>query len=303
MALSRTWQAGPFFKHAAAIFPAIDDVAYAQRFELINFIVMRIAHEFIGLMNYAYLTPVILQQSNNGAYGTGGTWTASTNTLVVSGLSSNFAPTDIWKVVTFRNGASVYIGYISAWQSTTTVTLTGNMLPTGNLAALDQVIVVPSVPSDDSVVLAGINMARTGEQVNLDLQSSATGAIEPSQLEGLRFFRTMSVQNRSRIAYATVGDRINMAKGTALPSYGTLILTYPRLPIAVTQDTDFLDILDGSPVRLAQILLQKTLDERFYHRKDIPYADDIKMHVEGIYKEHQMAATSQAIKEKVDLLI
>ena len=302
MALSRVWQAAPFIKHAMASFPAVDEVAYAQRFELINLVQYKVASALYSMMTGAYQTIVIMAQDIIGKIGTGGTWIQATSTLTVSGLTANFVPGDVQKLITFTDGTNTYCGFISAYIASTQVQVYGNLLPSGNIAVLTSVILVPTVPTSDSISLAGVDMMRTGEQINVDINSSTTSAIEAVSLEALRFFRNMSTQNRSRIVYSLVGDRVILDKGSAVSTYGTILLYYPRSPVLVAQDTDFLDLPDGGVVNMAMVVLKHELNTRFYHEKRDFLAEGQAI-ITGLYAEHKEILATQTIQEKMSILM
>jgi hypothetical protein len=285
-----------------AAFPAIDEVAWTQRFEIINMIQYKVASEFYGLMYGAYHTMVILQQDTAGRVGTGGTYTVATTTLNVTGLSSNFLSSDVGKLITFTDGTLTYCGFISAFLSSTSVQVQGNDLPVSNIAALTSVIVVSTVVSSDAVSISGIDMMRTGEQVNIDMQSTLTSSIEAVGLEALRFFRNMSAQNRNRIVYSLMGDRILLSNGINLTGYGTLTIAYPRSPIPVQQDADYIDLLDGGIINLAMLLLKKHLSERFYHEKR-DYMAEAQVILADIYKNHDAVLKAQIVQEKALVLM
>ncbi|GEM_PF-6769254 len=79
-------------------------------------------------------------------------WTAATRQLTAT-MGFPFAIADINKLIMFKNAGIVYSGRIEAWISAVIVTVIGDGLPTGNLAAVDTVLVGDNSPDASDLIL------------------------------------------------------------------------------------------------------------------------------------------------------
>lgn len=302
MALSRRWTAAEFMNHAMAQAQVEDQVAYAQRHELINLITQRVVDQFYSLMAQAYMTPAILTPDTTAKYATDATssFTAATRTLTASDISSNFVAGDVGKIIVWRKSTTVSIGYIESISSTLAVVVVGDNLPSSDQATIDDVIVVPTAPSENYVQLASLTIMRIGMPIKMELESSVTNAIEPVSLEAYRNFRTAAAQNRNKIIWVYDGDQILLKKGSSLASYGTLTLRYPRVPVEVIADSDYIDLPDGAATSLALELLKRELLRRFKNLE--PNLEDLRSMVQDMYRTFQGAVQTEEIDEKVKAL-
>lgn len=302
MALSRRWTLASFMDHAMAQAQVQDEVAYVQRQDLINLVCQRVVDQFYSLMSHAFMTPAILAVDTTAKYATGTTsaYTAATRTVTAVDISSNFVAGDVGKIVVWRKSTVVSIGIIESITSTLSVVVSGNNLPSGDQATIDELNVVPTAPSENYVSLTGLTFMRIGQPIKLELESSSTNAIEPVSLEAYRDFRVNATQNRNKIVWVYSGDQILLKKGATLASYGTLTLRFPRVPLQVIADSDYLDLPDGAPVVLALELLKRELLRRFKNLE--PNLEDLRSIVTDVYRTFQSSAATEEIDEKVKAL-
>jgi len=302
MALSRRWTVAKLMDHAMAQANVQDQVAYAQRHDLVNLVMQRVVDQFYSLMVQAYMTPAILTPDTTAKYATDATssFTAATRTLTAADISSNFVAGDVGKIIVWRKSTTVSIGYIESITSTLAVVVVGDNLPSSDQATIDDVLVVPTAPSENYVSLTGLTLMRMGMPIKLEMESSVATAIEPVSLEGYRNFRTAAPQNRNKIVWAYDGDQILLKKGASLSTYGTLTLRYPRVPTLVVADSDYIDLPDGVAIVLALELLKRELLRRFKNLE--PNLEDLRAIVQDMFRTFQGAVQTEEIDEKVKAL-
>ena len=83
-----------------------------EKFNLINRAVEAVVGEFYALMSNDYMTPMVVLDDVIGRYST-----AAGNFYVMSSevsitMDSSFASFDVGKLIVFRSGSNVYIGFI-----------------------------------------------------------------------------------------------------------------------------------------------------------------------------------------------
>jgi hypothetical protein len=302
MGLSRKWQAGAFFQNAIAPLAELDRIqlAWVQRFELINIVQLKVVSAFYAPMAAAYMTPAVLQTDNVANYSIGAaTWTLASRRLSAPNMQFGFSSTDVGKTVGFRSGASSYLGIIDSFVNTGIVTLTGNALPLTDLASIDDIMTYGTRVSSDIIALAGLSIMRAGDQIKLNLESSATTDVIPVTLEELQHFKTTDPRHSKAILWCYSGDYLLLR--TALSNYGTLLLRYPRVPQEPFYDTDYLDLPDGPAVDLAMTLLRKLIADRFLTSK-IEMMNEIASGVEAVAQNYGLQVNKEDMKRKVEAL-
>jgi len=297
MALSKIWTAEKGFNEIRGQLKEVDDVVFAQRFERMNLAQYAVASQFYPLMQSAYMTQKIVMDDQTGIFGAG-TWTVATRRLELLVSSAPFVTTDIGKIVVFYIGTDFFLGIIETVVSATTVVLRGSPFPASD-DAVDSAIMVASSTTNDYIELSTLDppMMRTGEQLNLELSSTATKTTEGVSIEDLRTFQPQGPKNLTRIVFCLIGERVELGKGGDLPSYQTLTLHYPRVPIALAADGDYWDIPDGPPMSLALLFLKKLIAPKV----DMPaYQAEAATAVQSVLTMYGVKATLQEIKKKVE---
>lgn len=102
------------------------------------------------IITHQDISPTI-NSSTNGNWGSTGTFTASTNTLVAT-MNSSFALADVNKKIFFRSSTTTYSGYIARYTNATTVALAGNNLPSIDITTV-QIIVSDASPDSTDLLL------------------------------------------------------------------------------------------------------------------------------------------------------
>ncbi len=300
--LSRDWTAGRFHKLAMADL-GIDsnDAISIQRFDLMNKSFGLVTSLFYDLMIAAYMTPVTLVPDTLGRKSSSGTgtWTAATARLVFAGMNSSFASGDVGKVITFAIGASIYIGTIDSFVSTTTVVIAGANLPVTD-GTVDMVIVVSSVPTGNVLSLAGLRIMRTGQQVKVELESTATKALEASTTQAVFNFDSSAASNLKKILWVISGEQLIFAKGNSLTSAGTFTFRYPRVPNIVTADTDPPDVVDGAAIEIALLHYKRVLAGRTGKESLVKdNSQEYTAHIASLYRTFGQEASADVLKEKI----
>jgi hypothetical protein len=302
MALSRLWTAGAFFKHIAAELQVENVIAYAQRLEILNQVQAMVADQLYNALWSSYMTMVVIVPDTAGRYSTAatGSFTVASSTLSVPTIT--FAGTDVGKLVMFRVSGNVYVAYITAVLSTTDVTLNGSLLPVVDVvASIDEVLVAGSVPTMNSISLATLKIMRTGEQMRLQLYSSQTNNVIPVSAEDVRVFIPSAPQNLGKIVWSFVGEDIIFAYGNGLTTPGTLSVRYPRIPIPIQSDADYLDLPDGIATQIATLVTKKIISER-YGNTPQNFAQEMGTLIGEMYKNTGAMATQEEVKSKVQAL-
>lgn len=303
--LSKQWTAKEFFNHVRSEVGDVNPVLYAQRFRLINTVQGSVASLFYRLMIDAYMTPALLANDQTGNYSTsGGSWTVSTSVLT-GAMSLPFTSADVGKWVFFcGSDGTYYNGLISACMHAAGVKVIGQNLPISDYGKelrpapdIASIIMMPLLGTDAVIDLSTLTPAimRTGEQEKVTLESTVTTAVLPLSLDEFRTFRTS--RDANSIAFTLEGEQLRLKKGTGLTSYGALILHYPRVPIDVNMNDDYIDLPDGPAVSIAMELLKAR-----YLTKKKPDPNALRELVSGLYNQFGAMAATEEIKKKVESL-
>lgn len=304
MPISRRYTAKDLWREAARDVtgnsPDIS-VMNVERFAVINRVVLEVVGMFFALMKNEYLTPQVLVVDNTGDFNTAsGSYTAATRTLAAT-MDAGFASTDVGKFIVFRDATSIYSGFIQTIISAGSVTLAESMnLPAVNIATVVQIMMIHSVPDTDEIDISTLNIFKSGAaQVTIILVSTATRDVYAVDMDELNDFRPTAEKNLTKIVFHVSNDKVRMKKGVS--SYGTLLLYYPRIPIAVTADTEYVDLPDGAPMTLAIMLVKRIIAQRtglkgFYNPADMQAL------VYDIYRQYDTIVSTEEIKDKVKAL-
>jgi len=301
MALSKLYTAKDFFIEATRDIPNYpeNDATYNERFNLIGRSCQIAQGLCADVVSESYMTPVVAVFSTTGKYGTTGTFNATTKVLVAT-MSSSFASTDVGNMVILRVGTAVYVGTISVYTSATTVTLTGDNLPSTNQASFDTITMAGTTPSGSSIDISSLNILRYGNQLNLQLLSTSTTQVVAYPRESYPRWSTTSTQNSNTIIWTLVGNTVALNKGSAVSSYGTLTFWYPRVASSVAGDTDYVDLLDGAMVQMGIIILRTIIQRRL----NIPVDKEaVTEEVTSIYRSLGGEKKKEEIQMKIDALL
>lgn len=296
MALSKLWTVTKFFNHARSVMPAMNPLQYAQRFELVNLAQTFVPSQFSFIMAPAYMTDTLIAADTSGLYGDG-TFTFSTLRLTLTTRSADFNAADVGKTIVFRIASAFYVATIGSWVSTSVVTLSGSSLP-GADGTVAEAMMVPSLVSSDFVDLSSLSppMMRTGEQVKVTLESTATKDVAELTRSELNVWQTTNPNQQSTIGYCLEGSKIFLVKGAGLTSYGTLSLHYPRVPIEVLDDTDYIDLPDGPAVNLALIYLRRMMTPPVDANR---YSAEIQENVRALISSFGAKLSTEEITQRV----
>jgi len=153
--------------------------------------------------------------------------------------------------------------------------------------------------TDNRIVISDLRIMRTGTQLGITLESSATRFVEPKDMSELVALDVTALQNKNKIFWAMNGSEIRLR--TNLPTYGQLRLYYPRVPMPVTKNSDYLDIPDGIMPYLAMVKLRALMAPVL----GIAYnpRPEIESLVSQTVRAFQGQASAEKIKEKVLALV
>ncbi len=270
MALSKSWTLASFFRRAQqdlGLGPG--SRSYHDRVLYTNSAVEAAMTPIFPLVARAYFTSATLTQST----------TPKTDTATYSGGqitmdAVSLADSDVGKTVLFVSGGNVYAGILSGVTSNPLIgTVSLVTAPTDGTSGT--VYVVATVAASP-VSLSNLRIARIGDTKWPYLESTVVPQKNIRYLPYNEFlgFRASSSLNVDNIAYSVLGELLYLNHGTNISSYGTLTYHYPRLPIPVANDTDYIDVPDGAPAEICLIKLKQIIA---YQEKlqSVDYARDL----------------------------
>lgn len=302
MTLSRRYTAWSFYAEAMRDIQTNQEVPDFEKFNLINRAVEAVVGEFYALMANDYMTPVVVVPDRTGKYSTAmGNFYIISNELSIA-MNTGFASLDIGKLIVFRSGTDVYVGFISAVQTTSTVRVTGYDMPLTDMG-VDSCTVASTMLSTDVISLAGLPIMRTGQQVRMILESSSlpNRVCTPVTVEELNMFRTSNRHNLNKIIFAYSGDELLLRWGDLITSLGIMIFRYPRIPTPVSSDTDYVDIPDSTPISIAILYLRKLLAQRL--KVEIkPVESEMASLVQNLLQSYGVTSKLEEVRKKVEAL-
>lgn len=288
MALSRDWTVKKIAGQALRdlVLP-LSCRSYQERVDIINRAVGSFFSSYLPMVSHAYFTPAAIAattaQQTDTASITAGVMTFTAITLAASDVGSQF--------VLVVSGTP-YAGYITSVTSTSTAAV--SMLQAPADGSSGTIYLFPPQTAT-TASLAGLRIARLGAVSYGYLSSNVVPdkAIRFLEYDHFLGFRD-SWENQNTIAYTILGDTMYLAKGSNLSSYGTLTYVYPRLPVPVAGDTDYLDIPDGAA---AELVLMK-IEEVFARRegKAVPVFNRELSLLMGTFREEMDAINTKARK-------
>jgi hypothetical protein len=276
-----------------------------ERLELIDRAVQTPAGLFYNLMTSSYMTDVTVVSDVTGKWeaGSSSTFTLTTKLITMTTPNANIVSTDSGKMVTFRDTTNVYVGKIETVLTTSTFTITGDSLPSADSTIYGLQIAGTDLVAN-TISLANLSIMRTGEQTRLELASTATRTVVTKKTEELNTFITTASQNRSSIWWALSGDNLKLVKGADLADYGTMVLSYPRVPYTKALDTDYIDLPDGLPIEISISYLNWLLQKRSIENpKEENYLQKMGSLIEGLNSVWGGNMNQNIIKEKAIALI
>lgn len=316
MSLSRTFTAQKLWQEAISDVRGLDqnDEMYIQRFEIMNRVIEFIIATVYDLVSKSYVESATASSSTTNekrlVSGQTATWTVSTKTLsatstnITDGTNTGFASGDVGKTVMFLVGSDpilIYNGYIQSYTSTGAVVLGGVNLPTSDSGAGGVLVALfansPLSISSEAINLSSLKMMRTGQQIGLEIESTATTNVKPMSTISLNSFSTSDVRNRNSIAWAFSGDKILLKKGTSLSSYGTLTVRYPRIPTRVTGDTQYIDVPEGTITELVILKLKSIICGRLGIQNN--YVAEMVTLIKQLYGTFEREAQAEEAKSKI----
>ena len=278
-----------------------NDLLYAERFNLINQ-ACQIAQGFVSdIVAEAYKKDTTAVLSTTGKFGTTGTYTVATATLVAT-MSSSFTSADVGNMIILRISTTVYVCTIASYISATSVTLTGDNLPTSDQASFSTITMAGTTPTGTTVSISSLRLLRYGSQLRLQLLSTSTDNVLVESAESFPRWRTGASQNLNTIIWNLVGTNIFLNKGDSVSSYGTLTIRYPALPDLVSLDADYVDLIDGSLVQVGIKVLRNLIEKRIIGTPVSPVTSVIEQ-VESMYRAAGNEQKKEVIKEKVESLL
>lgn len=255
--------AGEFWREAVEDLGDIPVSApHFSKYLLINRAQEMVQGMFADLVGEAYMresTPVL--STDGKYYSSGASWDADTNYLTAT-MSTSWASTDVGNIVIFRDSSSVYVGWVYEWISTTVVKLSGDNLPTADIATVNDVLMAGNTITNGQIDISTLRMLRYGTQLNINLKSTVTNSFETLSRASFNAWNTTAPQNRNKIVWTLVGTSLYLKKGSSLSSYGVLVIEYPSLPEEVSLDTDKIDLLDGTMMQIGIATLRAMVQRR-----------------------------------------
>jgi hypothetical protein len=295
MALSRDTTASSLWREAVRDLNATEILAF-EKYNLINRAVSTVAGQFYDLMSNLYMTEIPLV-ALGGVYenGVNGTYTASTKTLALNSPSQQILSLCVGRWVTFRISTSVYAGTISSVVNATSFVVDGTSLPSSD-GILAEVMIPNSTIGSSKLILSGLRIMMTGEQIKIELASTVSGVtVKPATTREIDTFIS-SGRNAKTVLWALSGDSITFAYGDSVT--GSLLLRYPKVPTPVSADTDNIDLPDGTAMEIATIYLRGLIQRRL----NLPQENNdavIERLIRNIYNTFGAEASSEVVKDKV----
>jgi hypothetical protein len=306
MPRSRNYTAGDVWVNATRdIKFSQTDLVFNERFDIINRAVDAVVSTFFDLYSNSYMTPQAISSSSSTCkYLSAGTasWIAETGLLYGATMTGAFASTDVGKMIVFRIGTSGYVGYINEFVSTTAVYVRGRDLPlVDGSGTIVDVIVVPTVISGKAFNIDTLPIMRAGQQIKLELESTATKNIKFATSSTLAMFNASAEQNLDMIMWALSGEQILLDWGDNLANPGTLILRYPALPARVVRDDSKIDVPDGAGIEIVTMKITSIVGKRMKIQLADPTPAMSAM-ISLLYQTFGQQASAEQIKEKIQAL-
>lgn len=270
-----------------------------ERFDLVNRSIAAIAGQFYDLMSINYMTDAVINYSTGGKYdaGTGGTYTVATKTVTLNSPSEDLTNADVEKLVVFRIGTVNYVGKILSVSSVNSFVFDGDVFPTGTDIVDNSLSICDTTVQNDTVSLSSLRIMKTGQNIKIELSTTATATIKAVSQRQLDTFNTGGVNSKT-IVWCISGDNLNFKKGTGLDSYGTMTIHYPRVPYLVAADTDMIDLPDGAAMEIAIIYLRGLIQRRLGLPQD-NNVELMQMFISNLYRTFGAEVSAEVVTSKV----
>ena len=274
-------------------------IVWVERAGIINRASKAVIGLFYDLMADTYMDYSMILPNNIGRYFvSGGSYNATTGLLTAT-MNTNFASSDVGNLVVFWLSTNVFVATITAFVSTTSVIVQGSNLSSTNLASLTGCVMAGTTPQGTSVSLNTLRMMRTGQQVaKMSVESTATQNVEWDTVENIYQFRAGKQPNM--MLWNLQGNNLLLAKGSALSSFGTLTVRFPRIPNLVVADTDMVDLPDGPAIEILILKVRQIAFNRFIQTGfTVKPVDDIAQTLTGLVTQLHNVFGSQVKVEQV----
>lgn len=302
MAISKTYTAKTVWREAIRDLVGYEgekQVLDLERFNIINRVSDQVVGMFYPLFKNQYITEQPFVADTGCAYSTAtGTFVVATRVLAIA-MNTSFVAADVNKMIMFRVAGVVYIGYIESVVTAGSVVLqVGSGIPIANVT-VDYAMMAATVPTTDTIEISTLRIKPSGGEGDLVIHSTATRSIYAVDMEEFMTFVTTAAQNSTKIVYHVTNSKIYIKKGVA--SYGTITLYYPRLPVLVVADTDFIDVPEGLPTVLVISLVKKIVADRMNVKGAFNPAD-MQALVYDFWKSFDSTITLNEVKDKMKAL-
>jgi hypothetical protein len=300
--LSRDYTAATMWREAVRDLNATGVLSF-EKYNLVNRTIQTVAGQFYDLMSNSYMTEATATIAGTAKYETvtGGTYTSATRTVTMNNPSAALSSADIEKVVMFRIDSNIYLGTIESVTSSSAFVFKIHVPYSGAYPAADsttdEILICGTTLSGSTVSLSSLRIMRTGQQIKLEVATTATATIKAGTMREVDTF-VGSGRNSKTIVWALKGDSIDFAIGDDLTNAGTLTIRYPRVPVQVEADSDKVDLPDGTAIEIAIIYLRSLLQRRL----KLPPEDnegELRRLINDLYKTFGAEASTEIVTEKI----
>lgn len=305
MSLSKRYTAIKFFREASRDTNlSANSLLYADRFNMINSVVDGVYTVLYPLMMKSYQRlAILIKQPAAGKYDNDGaaSYASTTQAITVPNINTSLTDSDIGKIVAFRQASSnlSWFGTIETVPTTTSFTVSGNVLP-GSDITLAEVLIPGTFVTQDKAILTDLRINRAVAPVNFVLESTATTSVRPVTREAFDLFNEDAHETKKQIVFILEGESLLLKKGSSLTTYGSLILSYPAMPVPVSLNAQYIDLPDGAPMELAL----KVLRAKIYTRlgKPIEIQNDVIATAGALFRNEAPAIQQKKAEEIAALL-
>ena len=295
-----------FRENAGKVGLPSNNILWIERFSHINRAIEDSVQLFADVLAPEYMESSVILDDTTGRYSTTtGTFTALTNTITIT-MNTSFSVSDVGKLMAIRVGSAVYFPIITSYVSATSVVVNGNALPSVD-STIQVALLGATHPAGGTIDLSQLRVMWAGQQVKLDLRSTATRNVDFLTPERLRKFRSASDENKNKIVWSLTGRTMWLDKGANVGTYNVLTLDYPALPEVVITDGQALPINDGPLIGIAGIRLQSILANALVNmgipaiRQDL--RSELMLLVESLYRSMTGTASLETVKQKASALL
>jgi hypothetical protein len=271
--------------------------AYVTRYSLVNRAQVFTVSLFYDLISRVYMTSAVLNVSGTGKYSVSGSgwWEASISELTFSNISAAFDSDDIGKIAIIRSGSNLYTGIVTGVPTSNAIIISGSGMPVADCTINDFMLSTTIVGSSASI--SSLRIMRVGMNVKLEIDSTQSKYVEPLAMTDFLKWVGTADSNPGKIVWTLEGDNVRFKKSFDIPNVGTLTIKYPRVPIEVTQDSDYLDLPDGAAIELAMIRMKQIISRLL--KIQIPdYSNEVMFIIKSLYQSYGREISFEVTKEK-----